>query len=93
MTFKRYDKYEVIKIDDIEGYLTNDQKVALISIIETVQKGRTQKGKPACNNYVVVNADEPYAEVVWKLIEIQESNPNGAKTLLENLQTELLGYE
>lgn len=73
MTFQKYDKYEVMKIDDILKYLNNDQKAVLDGIFETIEEGHAKDGKPACNRYVVVNEDEPYAEVVWKLVELQET--------------------
>ncbi len=67
--FIRYAKYEVIKIDDIDKFLSPEQKRSLEDVIHTIQVGRVQEGKPACNKYVVVNGDMPYAEQVWKLIE------------------------
>lgn len=33
---------------------------------------RKSYGKPAFNNYVVVNQDEPYAELVWQIILLGE---------------------
>jgi hypothetical protein len=69
--FERYTKYEVIKLDDIKKFLNSDQKAILSGIIETIKEGRKADGKVPCNNYVVVNEDEPYAEIVWKLIQSQ----------------------
>jgi len=67
--FKRYAKYEVMKLDDIDKFLSDAQKRALEDVSRTIQEGRVREGKPACNRYVVVNEDMPYAEQVWKLIE------------------------
>jgi len=67
--FVRYAKYEVMKLDDIDKYLSFDQRTELNTIIGTIQAGRVHDNKPACNKYVVVNEDMPYAEQVWKLIE------------------------
>jgi len=74
--FKRYDKYEVIKLDDIEKYLDIPQKCKLSEIIGTIQVGRIHDNKIPCNNYVVVNEDQPYAEKVWALIKEQWEKDN-----------------
>lgn len=89
MSFRRYIKYEVMKIDDIDKYLSNDQKAALDDIIDTLQKRRVADGKPACNRYVLVNEDQPYAEIVWKLIEFAETHTKEElNQLLVNLEGE-----
>ena len=72
--FVRYAKYEVMKLDDIDRYLSDEQKEQLSDISQTLQIGRLSDSKPACNKYVVVNEDKPYAEQVWKLIEEGEKN-------------------
>jgi hypothetical protein len=73
---ERYTKYEVMKLDDIEKYCSLAQRRQLIDIIMTVQDGREKDGKVRCNNYVVVNEDQPYAEQVWKLIQEQWEKAN-----------------
>ena len=80
--FERYAKYEVMKLDDIDKYLLNNQKEALKDIIQTIQIGRKMNGKVFCNRYVVVNEDQPYAEQVWRLIQEQweKNNANTDKT-------------
>jgi len=72
MTFKRETKYAVIKIDDATKYLGAQRVFQLDSILERIQEGRKRDGKKPANMYVVVNEDEPYAELVWKLIETKE---------------------
>ncbi len=67
--FKRYMKYEVMKLDDINRYLSREQHISLQTIINTLQANRKAEGKVPCNRYVVVNEDEPYAEQVWQLIQ------------------------
>lgn len=67
--FKRYAKYEVMKLDDIEKFLSKTQRYELLKIIHRIQKGRKAEGKMPCNSYVVVNEDMPYAEQVWQLIQ------------------------
>jgi len=70
--FVRYNKYEVLKLDDIDQFLLYAQRKSLESIIRTIQAGRKSLGKRPCNSYVVVNEEEPYAEIVWSLIELGE---------------------
>lgn len=77
--FKRYMKYEVMKLDDIKKYLTPNQKTNLEDIIRTLQEGRSKDGKVPCNSYVVVKAGLPYTEQVWKLIEDYETKPEHPK--------------
>jgi len=72
MPFKRYRKYEVIKIDDIYRYLAANEIEQLDALIDHIHKGRITEGKVPCNSYVVVNEDQPYAEEVWKLIQKYE---------------------
>ena len=74
--FKRYNKYEVIKLADIEKYLAPLQKMELREIISTIQWHRAAEGKRRYNSYVVVNEDQPYAEQVWALIKEQWEKDN-----------------
>ncbi len=69
MTFKRYNKYEVMKLDDIDKFLLPYEKHWLAAIVRSLQAGRRGEGKEPCNSYVVVNEDESYAEQVWQLIQ------------------------
>ena len=71
--FERIEKYEVIKLDDIEKYLTSAQKLQLEQIVGTIQKGRGDDGKQECNRYVIVNEEELYANIVWGLVEMGEA--------------------
>ena len=90
MKFKRYTKYEVMKLDDVEKYLNSDQKAILSGIVETIQEGRKRDGKVPCNSYVVVNEDQQYAEIVWKLIEAGETlTRDDLEHLLTNISVEL----
>ena len=93
MTLTRdYNKYLTLKQEDIDQYLSVRQRVSLRRYLTAIETGRSKKLKPPYNTYVVVNIDEPYAEVVWRLIEIGERDPEGLKVLLSNLEVELLGY-
>ncbi len=70
MKFKRYNKYYVLKIGDIDRYLNSSEKVELATIAGKVSTGRRSDGKQD-KDYVVVNQEMPYAEKVWQLIEKQ----------------------
>ena len=74
--FERYAKYEVMKLEDINKYLSDEQIDQIQTIIETIHDGRVWDGKLPSNNYVVVNEDQPYAEQVWKLIQEQWEKDN-----------------
>ena len=88
--FKRYGKYLVLKLEDIESFLSILDKKKLEEMCDTVGLMRKSIGKKE-NSYVAVNEDEPYAEIVWKLIEVSQTKPEELPRLLENIQTELAG--
>lgn len=89
MTFTRYTKYEVMKLDDIEKYCSLAQREYLKYIIRTIQDGREEESKVPCNKYVVVNEDQPYAGIVWKLIEFAETHTaRDLERLIEGLDME-----
>ena len=69
--FKREKKYLVVKTDDLDNLISDAQWEDLQKILNTVRDARHKLGKKD-NKYIVVNEDEPYAEVVWKLIEMGE---------------------
>ena len=71
MKFERKEKYVVLKISDIKKYLIDEDISALKMICGIIEDCRHQDRKEI-NYYVVVNQDEPYAEIVWKLIEFGE---------------------
>jgi biopolymer transport protein ExbD len=79
---KREDKFLVIKIDDINAALFANEKAELDRLCEKVRRYRISKGKNPSTRYVSVNQDEPYAEVVWKLIETFEDLKEGGKLKL-----------
>jgi len=91
MTFKREDKYLVERWEDINK-LPEEAKEALLKAVSRIEANRAIEGKTPCHKYVVVNEDEPYSQVVWKLIEISQDNKEGLAILLENLEVELAGY-
>ncbi len=72
MAFERYNKYLVVKTADIEEYLTSTEQLELATLTVKVQEQRLRAGKLE-NHYVVVNEDQPYAALVWGLIELWEA--------------------
>jgi len=87
--FKREVKYLVLKLNDIHSGLTLTEQKELNLLINKTISHRIQHGKPAFNNYVVVNKDELYAETVYKLIEFSQTHTEEElKRLLENLEVE-----
>lgn len=66
--FKKSDRYLVIKRADIDKYLTDESKGLLEVICGIVELGRKADEREP-NRYICVNEDEDYAELVWSLIE------------------------
>lgn len=58
----------VIKIEDIEKYLTREEIGCLNAFLIQIQQGRQKDGKKPINNYYICNTDEPYAEEVHSVI-------------------------
>lgn len=67
MSTEIFDKYFVIKKEDVNKYLNVKGKAAFHGCIEVISDGRSMDDKK-CNQYLVINKDEPYAELVEKLI-------------------------
>lgn len=89
--FKKENRFLVLKWDDIRRFLHPNDGEALDRILTIISEGRRAEGKRD-NNYVVVNEDESYADVIWKLIEISQTNPEGLPGLLGNLKAEFYGF-
>ena len=85
MTFRQYNKYLVLKQQDIDKYLQDHEREDLWKLCQRVEIGRDLDSKKP-NDYVVVNEDEPYAEVVWKLIEISVTEPQILESVLSNVE-------
>ena len=62
-------KYLVLKLQDIEAYLNDEQKDQLELICRTIGAGRERDGKPIDNVYMVINHDEPYADDVAMIMK------------------------
>ena len=58
----------VIKLDDAQKYLSNNELQELGSMLEKIELGRQKDKKRGVNEYLIVNTDEPYANEVYKII-------------------------
>lgn len=68
-----YNKYLVLKWDNIFKYLTQGQLDILDLLISKIEYGMWRKeNKELSNKYLVVNCDEPYADKVKQLIMNRE---------------------
>ena len=88
MTFKRYNKYLVLKWEDVDKALGETNHRLLYDLAGMIDKHRTSLGKKP-NSYIVVNEDEPYAEIVWKLVKAGEKlSHDDLERLLTNISVE-----
>ena len=69
MGFQKYNKYLVLKYDDVEKYVTEQGQKWLDAVCGQIGEGRAKDGKVRTNSYIVVNEDMKCAKQVWKLIE------------------------
>ena len=60
--------YIVIKREDAQKYLSNDEIEKLIYMLEKISDGRVKNNKHPDNTYYVCNTDEPYADAVHNVI-------------------------
>jgi len=77
MKSKKENKYVVIKRDDLDNFFSNFTK-GLFTTDEEEKYMDSLTWKEVFgsvkndNNYIVCNQDEPYAELVWKIILMGE---------------------
>ena len=64
---QKEEKYLVLKLADIENYLSQRHKELLNECCDEIRLARLMVGKKL-NHYIVVNEEEPYAEKVWDLV-------------------------
>ena len=63
-----FNKYVVLKSDDIDRYVTEEGQIDLIAITDAINILRHKEGKKI-NKYLVINTDEPYANQVIDLMK------------------------
>lgn len=82
-------KYIVIKIDDLIKYVKAPVKLALLdNDLKDIQAGRKSEGKEPIPEYLVVNTDEPYAGLVYKIILNKVTTDDIPEDLKEKLLKE-----
>jgi len=62
-------KFIVLKIEDIEKYLSDPEIVTLSNLIEKICDSRQKDGKGRTNRYLVANVDEPYAPEIVGILK------------------------
>jgi hypothetical protein len=67
----KFDKFTVLKNEDINDYVSDEGKRDLKEICECISGSRVFNGKTATNKYLVINVDELY---VVEIIEILKRN-------------------
>jgi hypothetical protein len=60
-------KYHVVKIEDVEKYLSEEKRILFNELLEEIDVSRNLDHK-STNTYLVVNTNERYAEKVFDLI-------------------------
>lgn len=66
-----FNKFIVIKNEDIEKYLTHKMKIDLWTCLAYINDGRYTHGKKDDSTYLVIDTDEPYAP---EIVEILKKN-------------------
>lgn len=67
-----FTKFIVLKLEDLEDCLSDQQIENAKDILETVRKYRGETGRNPEPTYYVINTDEPYAPTIKKIIEKNE---------------------
>ena len=65
----KFDKFIVIKQDDIPKYLNLFQAKRLGFCLDNIANGRSSDGKKTDNKYLVINVDEPYAPEIVEILK------------------------
>lgn len=87
MKAKKENKYLIMKIEDVENYFsqftkgvfTTAEEQAVIEQ-EPFWKVVNELQKQNKNNYIIINQDEPYAELIWQIVLLGED----AKKVVKN---------
>ena len=95
---ERYNKYLVLKIADIEKYLSDEKQLKLDALVTCIRVGRLNDGKRD-QEYVCVAGGWPMYEQVWGMVEaFVDGKPNEIEQLqakvaeLEERRCEICGY-
>lgn len=86
---ERYNKYLVLKIADIEKYLSDEKQLKLDALVTCIRVGRLNDGKRD-QEYVCVAGGWPMYEQVWGMVEaFVDGKPNE----IEQLQAKVAELE
>jgi len=77
MKAKKENKYLVIKLEDLDKYFSQFTKGTFTTedeqnTIDTLTWNEVLREVKNDNKYIVCNQDEPYAELIWKIILMGE---------------------
>lgn len=64
-----YYKFLVLKWDDVDSYLTEEEIKQLGCLMGKIEEIREAKGKSRYNDYLVINTDEQYASDIVKIMK------------------------
>ena len=64
-----FNKFTVIKNEDIELYCDGYDKAALQNICNSIAMGRLSDERTNLNTYLVINTDEPYAPEIVDILK------------------------
>lgn len=67
-----YAKFIVLKVEDLEECLTDEQIESMKGILDCVRTSRLESGRNPEPTYYVINTDEHYADKVKQIIENNE---------------------
>lgn len=81
-------KYYTVKNEDIHKYLDNDELETFNILIKSIHDRKLKDTGKGTNDYYVINADEPYIELIKKVIEIGENKKKWDK-LQEQMKRDL----
>jgi hypothetical protein len=72
----RYNKYRVLKNDDISDYLTADEILELNRLEDKIYVGRLKEGRNPNSQFVCIKDTWPEYEIVWKMLEKRVDSEN-----------------
>lgn len=91
MSEKIFNKFTVIKNENIDKYLAEEDAKEIKALIKRLCiSRRCNSGKRKDNSYFVVNQDEPYADLVKKLILKEITAKNLIPKILSNGDLKLI---
>lgn len=76
MTFKRENKYLVLKWTDLDKYLSYDERMVLHHYTQIIEENRSLEGKNPTPEYVCIKSTYPEYEYVWECIEERVTKKN-----------------